>query len=213
MKNIYTRIFMVIAVSWASISLLYLLAGLLVILHTEQGIAELFKKGFSPELISAIAGVFSAIAAFMSWSASSKAAEAAKKSNIIASLPERIKTRDALSLIWSYLNRKSCILSYNPKNPHDFLVTKAEIETIENQREAIYCSSASYGELFQNKVIEFYAYMKPELEAQQSPCDFEKGEETLLPETQDRYLSFRKAERDKAFALLQQAVSLMHRQP
>lgn len=213
MKSIYTKVLVTIAVLWVSISILYLLAGLLIILHTEQGVSELFKRSFSSELISAIAGAFSAIAAFMSWSASSKAAEAAEKSNIITLLPERMKTKDALSLIWNYLNSKSCILSYDPNRPHDFLVSREEIEAIEKQREAIYCSSASYGEIFQSKVIKFYVYMKSELEAQQFPCDFENDESTLMPRTQQEYLLFRNQERDKAFTLLAEAVSLMHRQP
>jgi hypothetical protein len=193
--------------------MLYLLAGLLIVLHAEQEVFELFKNSFSPDLMPAIAGVFSAIAAFMSWSASNKAAEAAEKSNIIALLPDRIRTRDALSSIWNYLNRKSCICSYNPMSPHDFLVTSDEIENIKAQKEAIYCSSASYGELFQSSVIEFYAYMKSELEAQGFPCDFEGGEITLLPETQKKYRLSREREREKAFVLLQQSVSLMHRKP
>ena len=211
MKSIYTKAFIAIAILWASISILYLLAGLLIVLHTEQGAYELIRKSSSPDIASAIAGVFSAVAAFMSWSASSKAADAAEKSNIIASYPDRIKTREALSSIWNYLNRKSCILSYDPKKPQDFLVTKEDIELIEKQKEILYCNSASYGDIFQGKLIEFYSYIISELKTQQFACDFENGEETLIISTQENYLSFRKKERDKCFSLLQQAVSLMHR--
>jgi hypothetical protein len=213
MKKVILKIAIVFAILWSAISLLYLLAGLLIILHSEEGIIALLKKGGDAEIISAIAAVSSAIAAFMSYSASNKAAEAAARSNIIACLPERIRTRDALSIIWNYLNKKSCIQAYNTSCPHAFLVSKEEIKLIQKQKEAIWCSSASYDEYFHRKVTNFYTYMESELSAQQKPCDFEDGIETLSESTQDKYKSFRVEETKKAFALLQEASHLMHRQP
>lgn len=211
MSRALIKIATIMLLVWVGISLLYLLSGLLVVLHSEEGVASIIKGTGKIEVITAITGCISLLAAFLSYRAADRSARAAESANIRAYLPDRIKTRDALSIIWNFLNSKCCARSLNINNPGAFLITREEILKIDDQREAIYSSSAAYGRDFRNRVITFYTYMKTELEAQQTLCDFDPDNrrETLSIETQKQYLEFRTSKRDEAFELLKEADELL----
>jgi hypothetical protein len=75
----FGKLILFIAISWAAISTLYLLAGLLIVLHSEPGAIDIFEKLKPWDHINTIAAVASAVAAFMSYGASVNASEIASK--------------------------------------------------------------------------------------------------------------------------------------
>lgn len=197
------KAFLWLAISWISISVLYLFSGLLIILNADIGIIDAFNNSDSSSWISAIAACFSAIAAMASLSSAGRAASAAEQSNLNTSLMERIKAKSALTVFWSILNQKvGQIPSQSGLSDH-FLFSNTEISILEDQREILQSASAYFGEEIHSRINHLYINAMPELRAQQQPCDYDhEGKMTLQFESQKRYSEFRKSTRDKAYALL-----------
>lgn len=84
-KTATTRILLWISMLWASIATLYLLAGLLVVLHSEAGLISMLEKINSWEAVGAIAAVASAVAAFNSYKATATSNEISRRMGLIGS--------------------------------------------------------------------------------------------------------------------------------
>lgn len=210
MNKIFVKYFS--KISWACYvtPVLCLLFALLIVCYSEAGVIEIIKLTGKTEVISAIAGFFSAIAAFLSYRAAERSAIAAERSLINLTLPYKLKTQEALRIIWDFLNRKSCKRALDPDRPEEFLISLSEIEKIEAQREPILVDSIVYGSIFHEKIIRFYLNLKSELEAQMRLCDHNVYGSTLSPENQSQHLQFREQQRDEVLALLEESRTLLY---
>lgn len=205
------RVAFIFACIWCVVALLYLFAGLLIVLHSEDSVVELIKAAGKLEVISSIAAIFSAVAAFMSWRAADKSAEAQIKANVNASLPHKLRARDALSAIFAFLSRKICALSLDMTNPSVFMITREEIEFLNGLRDPIFLCSSAYGPDLHERITGFYIELISELEAQIQLADYDPGGEAgLNSQTQGEYLKFRKKKEVQVFGLLQEVTSALY---
>lgn len=195
--------FMKLSICLLAVPLFYVFAGLLVVLHSEEGIFFIFKDFKINDLAGLISVFIAAISALFAYKAADRSASAAESANFMARIPDKLKVKDAFASIWRVLSDKSAILSLNDANPEKFLITCQEIDIIYSKSSVILSSSYALGSDLSEEVIAFYLILRSELEGQMHLVDYIDGRLTLTPENQEKYHEFRKSKCSEAFIILE----------